>query len=283
MIVARRALLAAGIASLVALGWVAYSWGRDCSLVKVRHVQVSGLTTAQAPAIRRALTEAAEEMTTLHVDRAALTSRVERYPIVRSVSTSADFPNTLRITVHEYRPSAVVTDPSGRRVAVAEDGTLLPHMSKDKLAAVKVKDISDSGKVTDQRSLGVVELLGQAPPALRAKIGSAYWGKAGIRVALREGPSIEFGSPDAAAGKWLAAARVLADDSSQGAKLIDVRLPGRPVAGGFAAGSEGTAGSVPAAEQSGDPTATAAPGTVPQPAPGTVPGAAPAPAPDPQL
>ena len=177
---------------------------------------------------------------------------------MRSVSASADFPNTLRITVHEYRPSAVVTDPGGRRVAVAEDGTLLPKMSKDKLAAVKVTGISDSGKVTDKQSLGVVELLGQAPPGLRSKLAGAYWGKTGIRVALRDGPSIEFGPPTDAAGKWLAAARVLADDSSAGAKLIDVRLPGRPVAGGFAAGTAGTAGTVPANEQTVNPTDQAA-------------------------
>lgn len=254
MIVARRALLAAGIGSLVVLGWLLYSWARDSSLVRVDKVEIRGLSSQEGPSIRRALAAAARDMTTLHVDEKQLEQAVARYPIVRSVSASADFPHTLRITVHEYRPSAVVTDPGGRRVAVAEDGTLLPKMSKDKLVAVKVAGISDSGKLTDEKSLGLVGLLSQAPPGLRSKLAGAYWGKTGIRVTLRNGPSIEFGPPTDAAGKWLAAARVLADDSSAGAKLIDVRLPGRPVAGGFAAGTAETAGTVPATEPTVNPT-----------------------------
>lgn len=271
----------------MALGWLLYSWGRDSSLVKVRNVEIKGLTTAEAPAIKRALTGAAEQMTTLHVDRSELMRVAKRYPIVQSISASADFPNTLEITVREYRPSAVVTDPGGRRVAVAEDGTLLPRMSKDKLAAVKVDDVGRSGKVTDERSLSIVQLLGQAPPGLRSKLGKGYWGKTGIRVALREGPAIEFGSPTDVTAKWLAAARVLADDSAQGAKLIDVRLPERPVAAGFLAGTQGTAGTIPADEQ--DDQAAAAAGIAQPVDPATDPAAAPAPEPvaapegDPQL
>ena len=38
-----------------AVGWLGWSWLRDSSLVQVEHVEVSGLTTRDAPAIRRAL------------------------------------------------------------------------------------------------------------------------------------------------------------------------------------------------------------------------------------
>ncbi len=56
---------------------------------------------------------------------------------------------------------------------------------------------------------------------------------------------IYFGDASRAHAKWMAAARVLADPSSQGAWYVDVRLPERPAAGlaaGAAPATESTAG-----------------------------------------
>jgi len=54
-------------------------------------------------------------------------------------------------------------------------------------------------------------------------------------VHLRNGPRLIFGNDSRPFAKWAAAAAVLADPSSKGATYVDVRLPGRPVAGGLAA------------------------------------------------
>jgi hypothetical protein len=88
----------------------------------------------------------------------------------------------------------------------------------------------------------LVAALAAAPRPLRRLIARAYDSPHGLRIGLRKGPTLYFGSPARLAAKWAAAARVLSDEASKGAEFIDVRLPERPVAGGFdpSAGSTGS-------------------------------------------
>jgi hypothetical protein len=76
-------------------------------------------------------------------------------------------------------------------------------------------------------------VLAAAPRGLRPELDRAFLGAEGIRVALRDGPMLEFGPPARLPAKWAAATRVLAARSSSGADTIDVRLPERPAATGF--------------------------------------------------
>ena len=65
---------------------------------------------------------------------------------------------------------------------------------------------------------------------------------------LRDGPELIFGDDSRRRAKWTAAARVLADPEAEGAAYVDVRIPGRPAAGGLTA-------------ETAAPVAPAAPGT----------------------
>ena len=77
---------------------------------------------------------------------------------------------------------------------------------------------------------------------------------------LRDGPELIFGEATRVRAKWVAATRVLADPDSQGATYIDVRLPGRPAAGGLPATT--LAPVAPAgSEQATTPQATTPPST----------------------
>src|ERR671914_803084 len=97
----------------------------------------------------------------------------------------------------------------------------------------------------------------------------------GLVAELREGPELIFGDATRLRSKWAAAARVLADLEASGASYIDLRIPGRPAAGGLPAETiipvapAGTTSTVPPvageAAATADPTA---PGTLP-PAAGT--------------
>jgi hypothetical protein len=82
----------------------------------------------------------------------------------------------------------------------------------------------------------LVRVLAGAPAALRPQLERAYLAPEGrgILVAMREGPTLELGTSARLAAKWAAATRVLAAPSSLGADEIDVRLPERPAARGFA-------------------------------------------------
>jgi cell division protein FtsQ len=224
---------ALGAVVLIAAGGLVggFLWLRDSSLVRVEHVKITGLTTRDAPAIRRTLRQAATRMTTLHYDARALERAVDAFPAVQSVSVAADLPKTLEIRVREHRPVAALQTGDGRRIAVASDGTLLPRSRRGPLPSVKVDILPRGtrlgGETPEER---LVLVLAGAPAQLRPLLDRAYTAQDGVRVAMRTGPTLRFGAPRRVAAKWAAVTRVLADATSGGASLLDVRLPERPAA-----------------------------------------------------
>ena len=231
----RKALLAVAALSSVALALFVWNWFRDSSLVKVRHVEIAGVSNSpDAGAIRRGLRQAALRMTTLRVEQGELEHAVSAYSIVRSVSASPDFPSTLQVRVHEYAPVAALTSPDGHEVPVAFDGTLLPRVRQRKLPAVAVTSVPQHDGFESARVRTLVRVLAAAPAPLRPQFERAYLdAERGIAVAMRDGPTLELGTSRRLAAKWASAARVLGAPSSLGATEIDVRLPERPSASGF--------------------------------------------------
>jgi cell division protein FtsQ len=242
VILARRSFVLVGIVAVVAAGWAGYMWVRDVSLLKVKDVTIEGVSGPESGPIKRALTETAERMTTLHVDQKQLEQAVDSFPVVRSVSADAGFPNSLHIEVDAYEPVAVLKSSDGRRIAVAGDGTMLRGVGANaKLPVVAVESIPTSRNLDDRRARLLVSALAAAPKQVRPLIERAYSTAEGVRIDLREGPVLEFGSANRFAAKWAAAVRVLVDPDSSGARFIDVRLPERPAASGSAPGSDSPA------------------------------------------
>lgn len=238
MVIASRkaTVAAAALLGLVVLA-AAFLWLRDSPLVAVRQVDITGLEGAQAREIREALTGAAREMTTLHVRDDALRDAVASYPVVRKLSTDADFPHRLRITVTSYEPVGAV-QLGGRAVAVAADGTVLDGAPTRGLAVIAADGSAAGTTITGTLARRLVELLASAPPSLRSRVTRAYRGPRGVAVELKSGPRLDFGDLSALRAKWLAAAAVLADEDSRGASYVDVRLPERPVAGPLPASAD---------------------------------------------
>jgi len=276
----RRFLLIALVLAAAFAG-VYYGWFRDSSLVKVSDVTVSGLTGPDADRLRKRLTDAGLQMTTLHVREEDLRRAVESEPAIRSISATPDFPHGLRIDVTENRPVAAIDVPGSGRVPIAGNGTLMPGLeSKAPVPELRPggavrpgRNGTAAARLTDERAASLIRLAATAPPALlhRAEAIERRRGE-GLVVVLREGPRIIFGDDSRVAEKWRGAAGVLASPDSQGAAYVDVRLPDRPVAGGLAPQlpDDGTAGSATdpaAAPPVPDPaTATAPESTAPAPA-----------------
>jgi cell division protein FtsQ len=211
-------------------------WLRDSSLVRIERVTVSGLTTDDAPRVRAALTTAARSMTTLHVDRGDLERAVEGHPIVKAIELSTDFPHTLRIRVIEHHPAAIaITD--GGRVAVAGDGTVLRELpAEGRLPTIRADGTVRGDRLEDTAALTATRVAGTAPAALHGRLEKVHIRKEdGLVVPLRDGPELIFGDATRIRAKWTAAARVLADRAAAGASYVDLRLPGRPAAGGLPA------------------------------------------------
>jgi cell division protein FtsQ len=263
-----RAWLIAGASVLVLFG--GFMWLRESPLAKIDDVYITGLTSSQeAPAIRRALTDAAQDMTSLHVRVDALRSAVAPFSIVKDVKAEGDFPHKLRIEVIEYHPVAVL-DVGGRLLPVAADGTLLRgELASRDLPKVPTNVAPGGSKLSTPVPLMAVRALGAAPASLRPLIARARRGPDGLRIELDNGPQLIFGDDSRAHAKWAAVVRVLADPTSKGATYVDVRVPGRAVAGRFPTDSSAKP-VVPVAQAPVAPTGTTA-AAVPTPTPTPVP------------
>jgi cell division protein FtsQ len=229
-----RLLILALVCLLLAAGY--QFWLRDSPLVAVDDVQVRGLTTKDSERVRAALTSAGQTMTTLNVDRELLEETVAHYPIVDRLEVSTDFPHGLVIRVVEHHPAAVV-ELGGNRVPVAGDGTILRGMPVEgRLPVIDAEASARGERLSGSAAVHAVHVAGAAPAVLRSRLEAiAVRKEDGIVVSLHEGPELIFGDATRAHAKWVAASRVLADPEAEGATYIDVRLPGRPAAGGLPA------------------------------------------------
>jgi cell division protein FtsQ len=263
----RRALILAVLASMLFALYMLVL--RDVGLVAVEDVQVSGLTGKDAGRASAALEQAARSSTTLHVDHAAIDEVADRFPVIHSLRLETDFPHGLRVRVIEQRPAAMLVA-GGRRIPVAGDGSILTGLPiRDALPVVKVAGGTVPAKqLTPSGTLDAVRVAGGAPPALTPMLeGVTREGPKGWVIKIKDGPDLIFGPASRLGLKWSSAMRVLADRDAAGADYIDLRIPGRPAAGGLPvqtvepvapAGSEGD-GSAPMEGQATAPVTPQAP------------------------
>lgn len=216
------------------LGSLYWFWLRDSPLVAVERVEVTGLTTGDAKAVRSALAAAARDMTTLHVRVDELEATAASFPVIKELAVKRDFPNALRIEVVEHRPAALVMVGEAALPAAA-DGTVLEGLRPPEgLVLLESEKPTEGERVTDPQTLRALAVIGAAPGELPERIaGLSEDGERGIVVELEDGPEVVFGEADRLEAKWAAATRVLADPRAKGAAYVDVRLPERPVAGGL--------------------------------------------------
>jgi cell division septal protein FtsQ len=230
----RRRLL--GLLALVlAIAGGYLFWFRDSSLVAVTDVEVVGVTTSDRPEVVGALTGAAEEMTTLHVDSKQLESIAARFPTVAGIDIDPNFPHGMRIEVRQ-RPPRVFAEAGGDPVPVAADGTVLAGVTVPEDLNLPVLELDQVPATTlEGEPLAQAQVAGAAPDPLLGlieKIG--YSQDFGVELTMRGGIAIRFGTAERADDKWAAAAAVLADPKLDAATYVDVRVPERPVAGGAA-------------------------------------------------
>jgi cell division protein FtsQ len=238
VIASRKATVVAAVLMFVVVLGAAFLWLRDSGLVRVKQVEITGVSGAQAREIREALTGAAREMTTLHVREDTLRDAVASYPVVRDLEAQADLPHRLRIAVNAYDPIGALQI-AGRSIAVAPDGTVLDGAPTKGLTVIAADGSAAGTRITGTVATGLVRLLAAAPAPLRRRAERASAGPRGLAVQLREGPRLDFGNLSRLDAKWLAATAVLASEDARGATYVDLRMPERPVAGPLPATSTG--------------------------------------------
>jgi cell division protein FtsQ len=212
----------------LSLGWL---WFRDSSFAAVERVTITGSGSSEQAQVRAALETAGMDMTTLHVDRDALEQAVEPFASVAGLRVRPDFPHDLRIEVIEHEPVATLKT-GGSSVPTTGGGLLLDGVRAAGLPTVTTKAPLRGRHVGDERTLAALRVAAAAPPELRERSERLFYGPGGMRLELRDGPELIFGSAGAARAKWIAAARVLSESSATGATYLDLRVPKLVAAGG---------------------------------------------------
>jgi cell division protein FtsQ len=265
-----RVRLILALAALAAALAGAYALVRDSGLVRVREVQVTGVSSSAEPKIDAALDAAARGMTTLHVREDVLRRAVAGFPSVAGLRVETHLPHGMTIQVLERRPVAALVA-GDQRLAVSADGRLLRDV-QDTIGLPSIaQDALPAGEqLAAPRLRGAVAVAGAAPELMRRRAEQVHYGAKGLTVDLLDGPPLIFGNADQAAAKWAGATRVLADPTSAGATYLDLREPGRVSAGGLgpvtAEDAEGDAEqALPGAVATPAPTATATPTPYSQP------------------
>jgi cell division protein FtsQ len=223
----RRRLLVVGIAIAVLLA-AAYGVSRS-PLLAVDTLRVRGtshLTTRQ-------LLDAAgvhEGDAMVWIDTSAAVEGMEALPYVRDARLEREWPDTVRITVHELKPSAWVDAPAGtalvdRTGRVVEDVTSPPPGLPQLLGA----SAPPPGATIDL--VGAARVAGALTGLAAAGTTSVETTDHGIVLHLATGSEIRMGEATQIGVKLRAALAVFDAARDAPPAYVDVSVPTNPVAG----------------------------------------------------
>jgi cell division protein FtsQ len=191
------------------------------SLLAVHDVEVSGTTTVSSAEVRR-LSGIDDGTPLARVDLSRARQRVESLAQVRSVDVTRHWPHTVRITVHERVPVAVVSV-GGRLRALDEDGVLFDDYRRPPAGLPRV--VTQTG-MTTAALREAAEVVTALPNRLSVLVDHvSLQGVGQVQLALRDGRTAVWGDATQSAAK----ASVLLSLLATPATSYDVSVPSRPV------------------------------------------------------
>ena len=197
-------------------------------LLDVDRIEVEGNRVVPAADITAASgVQHADRMT--GVDTGDVAARVEAMPWVRTASVTREWPSTIRVTVTERRPVAVVGGASGDRVVDATGRVLGPAGAADAaLVRLGGEPRAAPGERLGQRWRSMLAVADRLPDALRPTVAAIGAGDTGTVVVLTTGTVVDLCSAsdlDAKLGALLALVQ-RADPAT--AAAIDLCVSGAP-------------------------------------------------------
>jgi cell division protein FtsQ len=208
-------------------------------VLDVDHVRVSGGERTDHGAVAFASgIGRGEPMVSL--DTGAVARRIEALPWVRTARVERRWPGTVRVSITERTPAAVVpvgegdearlalVDASGRVLSDGSDtsdGTAAP-MPPGLPTLADVRGDVTAGETLDRDArdaLAVVAALAEALPGTVAEVSTD------LDATLVSGGQVRFGTAEDLDDKIVAVETVLADVDVDGLAVLDVRVPGSPV------------------------------------------------------
>ena len=228
-----RGLVLAGGLVLVLLASAV--WATHSPAFRLRDVSVSGQRHLSAAEVER-LAGLSSATNVFWTSPAGLARRLERSPWIASARISRSLPSTLRISIRERTPVAVL--PGRQKEVVAADGVVLEPASRT--AAATLPLIVAGGRAVGPQSAGAAAqtrlalgAVGELDPFVRRQIATVSVGTGPVPdvvLKLRSGTLVHFGDDGQAGEKArvLHAMLVWARRHDVRAATIDVESPTSP-------------------------------------------------------
>jgi cell division protein FtsQ len=217
-----------GFVAILVLGTGAYAMTFS-SMFHARTIRVTGSGALGDLEILR-LSGIASSTNVFHLDVRTAERRLETDPRIASATIAAKLPSTLVITVAERAPVAITAGEGGPARLVGEDGVTMGPADRERLPMVRVP----GGAQPDAAQIRVgASVAGAMSSALRSKVASIFLPADGsVRLLLRSGMPVSYGSPTELAAKAQALSAMLrwADVQHASMASVDVSVPGAPIA-----------------------------------------------------
>jgi len=218
-------LIVAGVLVFGFAGWaLTYT-----PVFRARHIRVVGVDVLTAQEVR--MLGGVDDVTNVvHMDRTAVTGRLEASPWIADASVHVDLPDTLELRITERRPVGVI-DALGERGILASDATLLPMTPgvPDGLPAVRAA----LGAPSEDQRRAAAAILSALDPVVSERVSAVTVGQDGlVTLSLSAGTEVSTGAAGDEVAKAEALRAVLRWASSGDLELtsIDVSAPTAPSA-----------------------------------------------------
>jgi cell division protein FtsQ len=213
-----------GLILVMALGW----WVTHSGIFAARDLSVSGNQHLTRSEVLR-LGGVDSHSNVLWLSPGGVQARLERSPWIRSAHVSRTLPSSLRITIVERTPAAVVVP---GHFLVATDGTILGVVGAraDYPLIYAPRQAPALGGRIASSTPGLV-VVSALPSSIRGQVQQVDTDyDTGLVLRLHDGATAIYGDPGAAVEKGRALAAVLdwAARNQVRPRYVDVRAPGQP-------------------------------------------------------
>ncbi len=224
----RRWIIAGLVVVLLGAGAVALM---HSSLLGARHVEVTGEAhTTYSEVVRVAGLEGAPPLVDLSAQQIA--AKVETLPWVDRATVTLSWPSTVRISLSERTPVAVVAAPGHTWALVDSTGRVLEILSSAPTGfpqIVTADPVPRQGGRFGASARSLAEVAAYTPEKMVGEIAGIRLAAHGIIVDLNSGLVALIGSPTELHDKFVALATVLAHGGLAEIGTIDLRVPSAPV------------------------------------------------------
>lgn len=236
----RRLLLLLGT-----LGVLVFAGGYELlatsSVFAVHRIEVTGAPPWLAKDVRHVANHHIHGQSLLQLDTGSMVQGLRSQPYVQSVTVNRQFPNTLAIHIHAYRP-AVYVQAGAVGYLVARSGRVLEQVTAWPNGLPRVRlpigtTLAVGHQNGDVNLAGALAVLRAIPPRFQAKVGPIHdlvSGSGTVAMLIGQHVRIRLGQATQLALKLQVAERVIGRiQGGQRANLsyLDVTAPARPALG----------------------------------------------------